>query len=155
MNKAGIISFILTLLLLLALYIPYGFIFGSFINYNNNRIFMLGIIFDDGSARFWLGYNLLSFLFLTILPISLLISVLIGSIIDSEKSRKLVMYNLNGLIIVIIYVIIGISIYSEEIFGAQILLDIIFFIDYGIVVFAIDIIFAAIAFVTRPHESKY
>jgi len=155
MNKTGIISFILTLLLLLALYIPYGFIFGSFINYNDNRIYLLGIILDDGSAHFWLEYNFLSFLFLTILPISLLISALIGSIMDSEKSRKLVMYNLNGLIIVIIYTIIGISIYSEEIFGAQLTLDIIFYIDYGIVVFAIDLIFAVIAFVTHPHESEY
>ncbi len=155
MNKAGIISFILTLLLLLALYIPYGFIFGSFINYNDNRIFMLGIILDDGSAHFWFEYNLLSFIFLTIIPISLLISVLIGSIIDSEKSRKLVLWNFNGLIIVIIYAIIGISIYSEEIFGAQLLLDIIFYIDYGIVIFVINIIFAGIAYATHPHESKY
>ena len=155
MNKAGILSFILTLLLLLALYIPYGMFFGSFINYNNNRIFMLGIILDDGSYRFWLGYHLLSFIFLTIIPISLIISVLIGSIIDSEKSRKLVLWNFNGLIIVLVYAIIGISIYSEEIFGVQILLDIVFYIDYGIVIFVIDIIFAGVAYVTHPHESKY
>ena len=155
MNKAGIISFILTLLLLLALYIPLGMFFGSFINYKNNRIFMLGIIFDDGSARFWLGYNFLSFIFLTIIPISLVISVLIGSIINSEKSRKLVMYNLNGLIIILIYTIVGISIYSEEIFGELVLLDIFFYIDYGFVLFALDIIFAGVAYKIHPHESKY
>ena len=113
MNKTGIISSILTLMLLLALYIPLGMYFGSLINYKNNRIFMLGIIFDDGSAHFWLEYNFLSFIFLTILPISLIILVFIGSIINSEKSRKLVLWNLNGLIIIIIYSIVGISIYSE------------------------------------------
>ena len=75
MNKAGIISFILTLMLLLALFLPLGLFFGSLINYKNNRIYMLGIIFSSGEARYWLGYNLLSFIFFTILPILLLIFV--------------------------------------------------------------------------------
>ena len=169
MNKYGLISCILTLVLIFASYIPLGIIFGvgnnpifglnshikipiPLFNYNNNRIFTWGMITEEGPAHLWVFYNIPTFIFLGILPILACISVALGSVLKIERSKKLIMYNLNALIIVIIYCIIGISIFSEQLFGNQFLLDIILYTAAGFYILIADVIFAGIAYIKHSID---
>ena len=170
MNKFGLISCILTFFLLFFSYIPLGWFYIEYLpwigpklkahviipiplfNYRNNRIFMWGMITADGRIRYWAFFNILTFIFLSVLTLVAGITAAIGFAMETEKGKKLIMYNNNALIIIIIYALIGMSIYSNEIFGKQFLFDTFIYIDLGFIILLVDQIFALLAYVKHPLD---
>jgi hypothetical protein len=74
----------------------------------------------------------------------------IGLLMENEKGKKLILYNNNLLIIVILYLLIGIAIYSKDIFNKQFIFDTFLYLDLGFVILLADEILALIAYYKHP-----
>jgi hypothetical protein len=74
----------------------------------------------------------------------------IGFLFENEKGKKLILYNNNVLIIVIVYLLIGIAIYSKDIFNKQFIFDTFLYLDLGFVILLADQILALCAYYTHP-----
>jgi len=178
MNKLGFISGIITSILVFLQFIPLGILFGvegSFSNwlvayfgiqnplfdsystlplnlftYGNRSIFLWGMIID-GNLYSWFEINILSSFLLFILSLTSIIFSFIGCKKNSKKGKRLLNLSLVILIFVIIYSIIGIPIYSQEILGVQFgYFDIFLYLNYGFYFLILDIILASFAYIKHP-----
>ncbi|MFX1572236.1 MAG: hypothetical protein ACFFB0_05770 [Promethearchaeota archaeon] len=164
MNKFGFISLFFTIILYFLQFIPLGFYFQfetPFISalvkvpihifaYENDEIFFWGIKMD-GNFQFWFNINLLTSIFLIILtPLAALLNIF-GFSRENIAGKKLMNANFVILLIISLYIIIGIPIYSKEIFGIQFgYLDIFFYLNNGFFILLINVIIAGIAYFTHP-----
>lgn len=166
MNKFGFLSLILTLALFFLQFIPLGFYFlfqTPFVNsyaripiqlisYQNSHLFFLGII-TNGLFQTWFEVNLLTgVLFIVLMPLAAVL-VLLGFCKENRTGKKLILVNCIILLIILLYLIIGIPILSQEIFGTQInYLDIFIHFNYGFYVLLLNLIIAAISYWKHPIE---
>jgi hypothetical protein len=174
MNKFGFLLGIFTIILIFLQFIPLGINFGvqgessiwlltyfgvinplisSFVkfplelfSYGDRHVFLWGMIIDN-ELYMWFEINILSFIFLFLIPIIIVISTLIGSIKENLTGKKLLNFSLIALIFVLLYSIIGIPIYSQEIFGRQFdYFDIFFYLNYGFLILVFNCFLAIIAY---------
>ncbi len=166
MNKFGFLSLILTLALLFMQFIPLGFYFqfqNPFVNfyttipiqlisYQNSHLFFLGII-TNGLFQTWFKVNLLTGVFFIVLMPLAAVLVLLGFCKENQTGRKLILVNLIILLAIILYLIIGIPILSQGIFGTLIdYLEIFIHFNYGFYVLLLNLIIAAISYWKHPIE---
>lgn len=179
MNKFGFISSILTWILLLMQFIPLGIIIGvegptsfwfgqyfnilnnpwmsssaqiplEIFNYGNQQVFLWGIVQEE-SIKLWYEIDVLGLL-IVLLP-SLLAGTLslIGCAKENQGGKKLIAFNFYALLIVIVFIIIGLPLYSQELLGGWFeILDLFFVLNYGFYILLLDLILAAIAYGTHP-----
>lgn len=166
MNKYGFISLILTLVLFFLQFIPLGIYFqfeNPFINcyeripiqlitYQDNQLFIWGIV-TDGVFQNWFEVNVLTgIFFLVILPLAGILTIF-GFWKENQTGKKLMSVNFIGLLLVLLYSIIGIPIYSEEILGVQFgYYDIFLYINYGYFILLVNLIFATIGYIKHPIQ---
>ncbi len=164
MNKFGFISLLLTFVLYFLQFIPMGISFQfetpfiitlvkipiHIFAYENNEIFFWGII-ANGNFQFWFNINILTGIFLLILtPLAAVLNIF-GFCKENKTGKKLMNANFVILLIIFLYIIIGIPIYSEEIFGIQFgYFDIFLYLNYGFFILLINVIIAGIAYFTHP-----
>ena len=179
MNKFGFLSSILTWVLFLLQFIPLGLIigvegptsfwFGQYFNINNNtwmsssvqiplelfnygnqQVFLWGII-QGGNISLWYEVHIIGFVMLFSLLLITGILSLIGCAKDSQTGKKLIAFNFFVLLAIILFVIIGIPIYSQELLGAKLeFLDVFFSFNFGFYILLIDFVLAAIAYGNHP-----
>ncbi len=171
MNRLGLISAIITLLTLFLPFIPIGIYFWnevsstaevdsfiklpvSLVNFNNNQYFLWGILNQDG-FNFWVNSSsmpfIISFIFLSILGLLAIIFSLVGSTKKDSLGKRLMSYNFLSLFFIILYSILGFTIYSEEIFGVKFgLLEVFSYLDYGFYIILLNLILSFIAFIKHP-----
>jgi len=178
MNKLGFISGIITSMLVFLQFIPLGIYFGiegSFSNwivaylgiqnplfdaystlplnlftYESQSIFLWGMIIN-GNLYSWLEINILSFICLTVLSLICVILSFIGCVKRNKTGKRLLNLNLVVLIFIIIYSIIGIPIYSQELLGVQFgYFDIFLYLNYGFYIIIINLIIASFAYIKHP-----
>lgn len=170
MNKLGFISSCFTMVLLFLRFIPLGIYFGSqtnpwlglnyhleisiqLFNYNGQEIFLWGI-FSDNSIKLWMDMHLLAFIFLSCIAFLSIIISFIGCLKEDEAGKKLIKANFYCLFAVVLFLIIGLPIYSDEILGAQLdYLDIFYYIDYGFYLILANLVIALIAIFAHPVVS--
>lgn len=164
MNKFGLISLLLTSVLYFLQFIPLGISFqfeSPFIitlvkipihifAYENNEIFFWGII-ANGNFQFWFNINILTGIFLLILTPLAVIFTFFGMCREDQTGKKLMNANFIILLVIFLYTITGIPIYSEEIFGNKFgYFEIFFYLKYGFYILLINIIIAGIGYFTHP-----
>ncbi|MFO8019585.1 MAG: hypothetical protein R6U96_13240 [Promethearchaeia archaeon] len=167
MNKFGFISSFLTTVLLFLRFIPLGIYFGSdtypWLGFNSHLeipiqlfkiegqdIFLWGI-FSNNSVNLWFNINYLAFTFLSCLALAAILLSFIGCLKESETGKKLIKANFYCLFVIVIFLLVGIPIYSKEILGGQLgYLDIFNYIDYGFYIILANLIVALVAIYTHP-----
>jgi ABC-type amino acid transport system permease subunit len=122
------------------------------ITYQNIHLFILGIT-TNGVFQTWFEVNFLTgVFFIVLLPLTTVI-LLIGFCKENKTGKKLVFGNFFILLIVYFYLIIGIPILSQEIFGNPIaFLDIFTHFDYGFYILSLNLIISAIGYWKHPIE---
>jgi hypothetical protein len=166
MNKYGFISLILTFILFLLQFIPVGFFFqfenpivNSYIRipiqlftYEDKQLFFWGIQ-SNGIFQLWFDINYLTgvfFIFLT--PLAILVNIL-GFWRENKIGKKLMNVNFILILVIFLYSIIGIPIYSKEILGVQFgYFDIFLHLNYGFFIMLINLIVAGIGFGKYPIQ---
>ncbi|MFX0058104.1 MAG: hypothetical protein ACFE8J_07365 [Candidatus Heimdallarchaeota archaeon] len=178
MNKFGFFLGIFTILMVFFQFIPLGINFGvqgvssiwmltyfgvknpllssffkfplEIFTYGNRQVFLWGMIIDDELYP-WFEMNILSFIFLFIISLFIAILSIVGSIKENLLGKRLITISLIALIIVFLYSIIGIPIYSQEILGTQFgYFDIFLYLNYGFFVLVLNLILALIAYIKHP-----
>jgi len=178
MNKFGFLSGIFTIILVFLQFIPLGFNFGvegvssiwvltyfgvnnpvlsSFVrfplelfSYGDRQIFLWGIIIGD-ELYLWFEINVLSFIFLFLISILTVILSIVGSIKENPTGKRLINFSLIALIFILLYSIIGIPIYSQEILGTQFgYFDIFLYLNYGFFILILNCILALFAYIKHP-----
>jgi hypothetical protein len=167
MNKFGFISFILTIFSLIFPFLPLGIYFGSetnpwlgihsyvkiptyILNFQGQELYPFGILTSSG-LEFWFQINFLSFFFLFILLILAGIFSSVGFLMENRKGKRLIHFNFFALLFVMLFLLIGVSIYSEEIFGYQFMFFEIFQYTYfGFYILLGNLIIALIAYLKHP-----
>ncbi|MFX0001268.1 MAG: hypothetical protein ACFE88_14235 [Candidatus Hermodarchaeota archaeon] len=168
MNKFGFISLILTFVLFFLQFIPLGFYFQfqnpyvnsyvripiQLISFQNNHLFFLGVM-TNGVFQTWFEVNLLTGVLFIVLMSLAAIVVLVGFWKENKTGKKLILVNFIVLLTILLYLIIGIPMLSQEIFGTQIdYLDIFIYLNYGFYILLLNLIFAAISYWKHPIELK-
>ncbi len=179
MNKYGFLSSLLTLMLLLLQFIPLGIYFKpggkidswialilglkenplfnfresipiSLIHYKNYKVFLWGIITPE-KINFWYQIHGLTFLIFFLLGAIDGFITLIGSVKENEMGKKIMNFNFYIILTILLYLLMGIPIYSKSILGTQFnFLDIFFFLNFGFYILLIDMILAIIAKYKHP-----
>ncbi|MBD3195210.1 MAG: hypothetical protein GF317_09155 [Candidatus Lokiarchaeota archaeon] len=170
MNKLGFISTIISSILLFMPFIPLGIYFGSASNpwigfnyyntfavsiltYNTKQIYMWGLI-SSGAAMFWFEYNLITLIFLSILSIIAIITSIVGTFKGDLLGKRFMGFNFFAQLFMNLYILIGFTIYSEEIFGVAFnLVDVYLYLDYGFFILFLNLIISFIAY--RKHDIKW
>jgi len=183
MNKFGFISAFLTLVLFLFQYIPLGLYFGSegpiytwlseffgfstnswinsfvqisieIFSYQGKQIFLFGMS-TNGTLQLWFDIHFLTFLILFIItPLTILLAF-IGCAKENTSGKKLINTNFFLVLLIFLYCIIGIPIYTKEILGIQFgFMEIFFYLHFGFYILLIDLIMAAIAKSKHPLQDK-
>ena len=166
MNKYGFISLILTLVLFFLQFIPVGFFFqfenpivNSYIRipiqlftYEDKQLFFWGIQ-SNGNFQLWFDINYLTGIFFIILtPLAIVLNIL-GFWRENKVGKKLMNANFILILVILLYSIIGIPIYSKEILGVQWgYFDIFLYLNYGFFIMLINLIVAGIGFVKHPVQ---
>jgi len=178
MNKFGFLLGIFTLILVFLQFIPLGLNFGvggvssswlltyfgvsnpvlssfvkfplELITYGDRQIFLWGMIFGD-ELYLWFEINILTFIFLFVISILIAIFSIIGSKKENSIGKKLILFSLIAYIIIILYLIIGIPICSQEILGIQFgYIDIFLNLNYGFYILILNCILALVAYLKHP-----
>ncbi|MHA1149045.1 MAG: hypothetical protein ACTSR8_12475 [Promethearchaeota archaeon] len=179
MNKYGFLSAILTFILLFFHFIPIGIYFkpggdislwllqffgineNSFFNYyesipvdlfhyRNKQVYISGILSGD-SFTLWHQIHLFTFFLLFILTVISGIITLIGCTKENKNGAKLMSFNLYALLLIILYILIGIPIYSRVLIDVQFkYLDIFYYLSFGFYILIIDFILALEAKKNHP-----
>ena len=166
MNKYGLISLLLTCVLLLLQFIPLGVYFqfeaplvNSYIRipiqlftYQDKELFIWGMV-TNGIFQNWFDLNILTgIIFLVLLPLTGIVTIF-GFWKESQTCKKLMNVNFVLLLVILLYSIIGIPIYSEEILGVQFnYFDIFSHLNYGFFILLINLILALIAYIKHPIQ---
>ena len=166
MNKYGFISLILTLVLFFLQFIPIGlyFQFGNpFMNcyeripiqlftFQDRQLFIWGME-TSGVFQNWFEVNILTgIFFLVLLPLAGILTIF-GFWKENKTGKKLMNANFIFLLVILLYSIIGIPIYSEEILGVQFsYFDIFSHLNYGFFILFINLILALIAYIKHPIQ---
>ncbi len=164
MMNCGFVSLILAVLLFFLLFIAFGFYFqfenpilNSYIRipiqlftYEDKQLFFWGIE-TNGTLQNWFEVNFLTGLFLLILtPLAGFLNI-IGFWRENDTGKKLMNANFIILLVIFLYIIIGIPIYSEEIIGVQFgYFDIFYYLNYGFFILIINLIIAGIGSGKHP-----
>ncbi len=166
MNKYGFISLVLTLVLIFLQFIPVGFFFqfenpivNSYIKipiqlftFEDKQLFFWGIQ-SNGIFQFWFSINSLTGIFFIILTPLAILSNMLGFWRENKIGKKLMNANFVLLLIIFLYSIIGIPIYSGEILGSQFgYFDIFLYLNYGFFLLLINVIVAGIGFGKHPIQ---
>jgi hypothetical protein len=166
MNKYGFISLILTLILFFLQFIPVGFYFQfenpilnsytkipiQLFTYQEQQLFFWGI--KTGTTfRLWFEINFLTGIFLIFLtPLASILNIF-GFWRENKTGKKLMNANFVLLLVVLLYSIIGIPVYSNEIVGIQFgYFDIFYYLNYGFYILLINVIIAGIGFLKHPVQ---
>lgn len=166
MNKYGFISLILTLVLFFLQFIPVGFFFQfenpivnshiripiQLFTYEDKQLFFWGIQ-SNGNFQLWFDINYLTGIFFIILtPLAIVLNIL-GFWRENKVGKKLMNANFILILVILLYSIIGIPIYSKEILGVQWgYFDIFLYLNYGFFIMLINLIVAGIGFVKHPVQ---
>ncbi len=166
MNKYGFLSLILTFVLFFLQFIPIGFYFQfenpvvnsytripiQLFTYEEIQIFFWGII-SNGTFRLWFDVNFLTGIFFLIFtPLAALFN-LFGFWKENTTGKRLMNLNFVLLLTILLYSIIGIPIYSQEILGYQLgYFDIFFYLNYGFFILLINVIIAGIGYIKHPIQ---
>ncbi|MHA2008335.1 MAG: hypothetical protein ACXABO_04170 [Promethearchaeota archaeon] len=166
MNKFGFISIILTFLLFFLQFIPLGFFFqfeNPYVNfkvkvpiqlftYEDTQIFIWGIK-TSGTFHLWFDVNFLSGIFLIFLtPLAGLLTI-VGFCKENRVGKRLMNFSFVLMLAVLLYSIIGIPIYSEEILGFQFgYFDIFYYLNFGFYILIINTILIGIGYKFHPME---
>lgn len=166
MNKFGFLSLILSFVLFFLQFIPLGFYFqfqNPFVNfhvripiqlftYHNNQLFIWGIM-TNGAFRIWFEVNILTgIFFIVLLPLAAVL-VLFGFWQENQTGKKLILINFIILLTILLYSIIGIPIFSQEILGIQFgYLEIFLYLNYGFCILLLNLIIAALGYWKHPIE---
>ena len=167
MNKYGFLSLILTIVLFILQFIPVGFFFQfenpivntyikipiQLFTYQDKQLFLLGVE-TNGSFQFWFEINFLTGIFLTILaPLAIFLN-LFGFWRENKTGKKLMNANFVLLLAILLYSIIGIPVYSEEILGVDQFgyFDIFYYLNYGFFILLINVVIAGIGFGKHPIQ---
>ena len=160
MNKFGFISGLLSAVLIFLPFIPVGIYFGtetnpwlgfnyyiqfpiSIVRFGNMEIFLWGFLIDS-SINLWFLVNIVSFIFLTIPGVLTVIFSFIGSFKEDDLGKRFILF-------MILYTLIGFTIYSNEIFGIGFAIGEIFnYLDYGFFILILNFIISVIAYITHP-----
>jgi len=180
MNRLGFISGLISTFLVLFQFIPLGIHFGvegscsnwllaffgiknpifnaysslplNLFTYENTNIYLWGLSVN-GTLFFWFEVNLLSFIFLFLLSIVSVIITFVGCKKETQTGKKLMNANLILLILVFLFSIIGIPVYSQEIIGIQFgYFDIFLYLNYGFYLLLINILISLIAYIKHPLQ---
>lgn len=166
MNKFGFISIILTFLLFFFQFIPLGFFFqfeNPYVNYQvkipiqlftfqDKQIFIWGIK-TNGSFQLWFDVNFLSGIFLIILTPLACILTIVGFCKENRVGKRLLNFSFILTLAVLLYSVIGIPIYSDEILGVQFgYFDIFFYLSFGFYILLINTILTGIGYKFHPIE---
>ncbi len=179
MNKYGFISGVFTFILLFFQYLPLGIYFerGDLVyiwifkylnldsnpwftsyakiptqifHYDGKKIFLLGFV-AGRNMQLWYQIHILSFIVLTIFPLIAFIETWIGCSLEKKNGKTLMKFNFYFLLTVMLYCVLGITIYSKEILNLNLsYYDFLFHLDYGFYILLIDLIFAVISVVKHP-----
>ncbi|MFX1589977.1 MAG: hypothetical protein ACFFC1_17680 [Promethearchaeota archaeon] len=178
MNKFGFLSGIFTIILVLLQFIPLGLNFGvegvssiwllnyfgvsnpvlssfvkfplEIVSYGDKQIYLWGMINGD-ELYLWFEINITAFIFLFVISIFIAIFSIIGSKKENSTGKKLTTFSFIAYIIIILYLIIGIPIYSQEILGIQFgYFDIFLYLNYGFYFLILNCILALIALLKHP-----
>ncbi len=166
MNKYAFLSLILTLVLFFLQFIPIGIYFQlnnplvnsytripiQLFTYEEIQIFFWGIL-SNGTFRLWFDVNFLTGIFFLIFTPIAAISNLFGFWRENKTGKRLVNANFVLLLIVLLYSIIGIPVYSDEIIGIQFeYFDIFYYLNYGFFILLINVIIAGIGYIKHPIQ---
>ncbi|TXT63058.1 MAG: membrane protein of unknown function [Promethearchaeota archaeon] len=167
MNKFGFISGILASIVLLLPFLPIGIYFGSasnpwlgfnfyvqfpvsIVRYGNMEVFLWGTL-TNSSINFWVLSNIITFIFLTIIGILSVIFSFVGCFKEDKLGKRFMNFVLLANLFLILYILIGFTIYSREIFGTTFgLVDIYYHLDYGFYIIVLNLIISIAAFITHP-----
>ncbi|MFX0155240.1 MAG: hypothetical protein ACFE9Q_12030 [Candidatus Hodarchaeota archaeon] len=109
----------------------------------------------NGVFQTWFEINLLTGVLFIVLMSLAAIVVLVGFWKENKTGKKLILVNFIVLLTILLYLIIGIPMLSQEIFGTQIdYLDIFIYLNYGFYILLLNLIFAAISYWKHPIELK-
>ncbi|NVM34660.1 MAG: hypothetical protein HWN81_03630 [Candidatus Lokiarchaeota archaeon] len=166
MNKYSFISLMITLVLLFLQFIPIGIYFqfeNPFINcyerlpiqlftFQDRQLFIWGME-TSGVFQNWFEINILTgIFFLVLLPLTGILTIF-GFWRENQTGKKLMNANFILLFVILLYSIIGIPIYSEEILGVQFsYFNIFLYLNYGFFILLINIIFAIIGYIKHPIQ---
>jgi len=164
MNKFGFLTLILTFVLFFLQFIPLGVYFQlqyPFVNchvripiqlftYQNNQLFIWGIK-TGGVFVHWFALNILTgIFFIVLLPLAGIITMF-GFCKENRTGKKLILANFVILLAILLYALIGIPIYSLQIFGVQFgYFEIFLYLNYGFFILLIDLICATIGYIKHP-----
>lgn len=169
MNKLGFISGLISTILLFLPFIPIGIYFGtetnpwlgfnyyirfqvSLVKYENVGFFLWGTL-TNSSFSIWLFSDILSFIFLTLIGLLAVIFSFLGCFKEDKLGKRFMNFILLANLFLILYVLIGFTIYSRELFGSAFnLLDIYNYLDYGFFILLLNFIISIVAFITHPIE---
>lgn len=167
MNKLGFISGLLSAIIFFLPFIPVGIYFGtesnpwlgfnyyiqfpvSIVRFGNMQIFLWGFLLDS-SLNLWVLENIVSFIFLTIPGLLSVIFSFIGCFKEDDIGKRFIYFTFFTNLFMILYTLIGFTIYSGEIFGFAFgLADIFQYLDYGFFILILNFIISIIAYITHP-----
>jgi hypothetical protein len=113
---------------------------------------MWGINGGGGVLHWFAIHSLTGIFFMVLLPLSGILTIF-GFWKEDQTGKKLMNANFILLLVIMLYSIIGIQIYSEEIIGVQFgYFDIFLYLDYGFYLLLLNVIIAAISFWKHPLE---
>ena len=181
MNKYGFLSAILTFILLSFHYIPLGIYFepgglvpiwllqffgineNPFFNYyesipvdlfhySDKQVYISGVL-SRGFVTLWYQIHLITFIIMFVLTLLSGLLAFIGCAKESKGGAKLISFNFYALLIIILYLLIGVPMYSLDLIGAQFqYFDIFYYLSFGFYILIIDFILAIAA--KKNHTIK-
>ena len=167
MNKLGFISGLLSAILIFLPFIPVGIYFGtetnpwlgfnyyiqfpiSIVRFGNMEIFLWGFLLNS-SINLWFLVNIVSFIFLTIPGLLSVIFSFVGCFKEDDLGKRFMYFTFFTNLFIILYTLIGFTIYSREIFGIGFSIGEIFeYLDYGFYALIINFIISIFAYITHP-----
>ncbi len=179
MNKFGFISSLLTLVLLFLQFLPIGIQFGvegnisiwlceyckietnpwfkshvqitlELFHNGNQRVFLWGIL-NNNKIQMWNEIHLFGFILLFVFGLLAGFLTLFTCAKETKGGKKFMSFNFFVLLIILLFIIIGIPIYSKEILGEKLdIFDIFNYLNFGFYVLLLDFILAAIAYGNHP-----
>ena len=120
--------------------------------YYDKQIFIWGINFGGGVLHWFAVHTLTGIFYLVLLPLTGILTI-IGFWKENETGKKLMNANFVLLLVIMLYSIIGIPIYSEEILGVQFgYFDIFLYLNYGFFILLINLVYAIIGYIKHPIQ---
>jgi len=179
MNKFALLSGICTLLLVFFQYIPIGLYFAeggeisiwmfkvfnitenpilnhyvqlplNLFHIGDAKIYLFGIVSSDYSLL-WLDIHMLTFIILFVFSLLGGILSLIGCAKESKTGKKLVNANFYLILTVLIYSLLGISIYSQDILNESLqIIELFYYLGFGFYFLLFTLIISIIAKYKHP-----